>query len=85
MRYSVESRDRILLQSYRFLSFAKNVSKNIGKNVSKNLSSKYCQQPLQHAKQSGTAKLKTASKKSHSKSSYVKVKFMWLWWYINPS
>ena len=37
MRYSVQPRDRIFVKSYRFLSFAKNMSKNIGKNVSKNL------------------------------------------------
>ena len=37
-RYSVQSRDRILVKGYVFLSFAKNMSKNIAKNISKNLS-----------------------------------------------
>ena len=42
---------------------------NIGKNISKNLSNKYSletyrQKPLDHAEQSATAALKTASEKS---------------------
>ena len=36
MRYSVQSRDRIFVKGYEFLSFAKNMVKNIGKNISKN-------------------------------------------------
>ena len=35
-RYSVQSRNRIFLKGYGFLSFAKNLAKNIGKNISKN-------------------------------------------------
>ena len=38
MLYSVQSRDRIFLNSYGFLSCTKNMGKNIGKNLSKNLS-----------------------------------------------
>ena len=63
MRYSVQSRDQIFVKGYGFLSFAKNVGKNTGKNISKNLSSKYSQKLLDHAKQSTTDTLKTASKK----------------------
>ena len=46
------------------MSFAKNMSKNIGKNISKSLSSKYSQKRLDHAKQSVTDALKTASKRA---------------------
>ena len=35
MRCSIESKDRILVRVYGFLSFVKDMSKNIGKNVSK--------------------------------------------------
>ena len=31
MRYSVQLRDRIFVEDYGFLTFAKNLSKNIGK------------------------------------------------------
>ena len=41
--------------------FAKNMGRNIGKNISKNLVSKYSQKLLDHAKQSATDALKTAS------------------------
>ena len=44
------------------MSFAKNRVKIIGKNISKSLSSKYSQKRLDHAKQSATDTLKTASK-----------------------
>ena len=36
-RYSVQSRDIMLVKVYGFLSFAKNMGKNIGKNISKKL------------------------------------------------
>ena len=32
MRYSIESRDRIYVRGYEFLSVAKNIGKNIGNN-----------------------------------------------------
>ena len=35
-RYSVQSRDRILVKGDAFLSFARNMGGNVGKNVSKN-------------------------------------------------
>ena len=61
--HSIQSRDRIFVKAYRFLSFAKNMYKNIGKNISKNLSSKCRQKRLDHAKQSATDTLKTVSRK----------------------
>ena len=70
MRYSVQPSDRIFVQGYGFLSFAKNKGKNIGKNVSKNLTGKYGpgmlvmrQELLDHAKQSATDAIKTSSKR----------------------
>ena len=50
IRYSVQSRDRIFIKGYGFLSFAKNMGKNIGENISKSLSRKYGQKVLDHAK-----------------------------------
>ena len=68
-RYSVQPRDRIFIKGYEVLSFARNMSKNIGKSTSKNLSGKYRQKPLDHAKQSAVAALKTALKRVvHRKS-----------------
>ena len=64
-RYSVQPRDPLFVQGYRFLSFAKNISKIIGKNISKNVSGKYSpgvlamyQKLLDHAKTSATDALK---------------------------
>ena len=34
-RYSVQTRYRIFVKGYGFLSFAKNMDRNIGKNISK--------------------------------------------------
>ena len=62
--YSVQLRDHIFVKSYRFWSFARNMGKNIGQNIGKNLSSKYSQKILDHAKQSATGVLKTASKRT---------------------
>ena len=59
MRYSVESRDRIYLKGYGFLSFAKNMGKS--------LSNKYGQKRLDSAKKSTTDAIKTASKKAIQK------------------
>ena len=50
-RYSVQTRDRIFVKGYGFLSFAKNLGENIGMSISKNLSGKYSQKLLDHAKQ----------------------------------
>ena len=49
------------MKGYKLLFFAKNMSKNIGKNVSKNFSGTYRQKRLDHAAQSATDALKTAS------------------------
>ena len=54
MRYSVESRDRIYVKGYRFLSFFKNIGKY--------LSNKYGQKLINSAKKSATDAIKTASK-----------------------
>ena len=43
------------------MSFARNIGKNVGKNISKDFSSKYSQKRLDHANQSATYALKTAS------------------------
>ena len=51
-----------------FLSFAENVSKTICKNISKKSSGKYSQKILDHAKESATDALKTASKRLISKT-----------------
>ena len=67
-RYSVQPRDRIFVKGYGFLFFAKNMGRNIGKNTIKNLSSKYSQKPLDHAKQSTTDTIKTASKREIQKN-----------------
>ena len=63
IRYSVQSRYWIFVKGYRLLSFAKDMGKNIGKNISKHLSGKYGQKLLDHAKQSATDSIKTASKR----------------------
>ena len=60
MRYSVQPKDRIFVEDYGFLSFAKNMGENIGRNISKNLSGKYIQKLLNQAKQSVTYTLKIA-------------------------
>ena len=59
MRYSIEPRDRIYVNGYGFLSFAKDMVKN--------LSNKYGQKPLDNAKKSITDAIKTASKKHFKK------------------
>ena len=54
MRYLTESRERIYVKGYGFLSFAKNMGRN--------LSNKYSQKHLEGAKKSTTDAIKTASK-----------------------
>ena len=68
-RCSVQPRDRIFVNCYGFLSFAKNMGRYIGKNISKNLSSNYSWKLLDHAKQSATDALKTSSKRAIQKNS----------------
>ena len=66
--YSVQPRDRIIVKSYNFFSFTKNISKNIHRNTSKILRSKYSKKPFDHAKQSAADALKTASKRAIQKT-----------------
>ena len=67
MRYSIESRDRIYLKGYRFLSFAKNMATYATK-VAKNLSNKYVEKRLDSAKRSTTDAIKTASERAIQKT-----------------
>ena len=60
MRYSIETRDRIYVKGYRFLSFAKNMGKT--------LSNKYGQKLLDSAKKSMTDAIKTAAKRAIQKA-----------------
>ena len=60
MRYSIEPRDRIYVEGYGFLSFAKNMGKS--------LSNKYGQKLLDSAKKSTTDAIKTASKRAIQKT-----------------
>ena len=50
------------------MSFAINREKNIGKNINKDLSIKFSQKLLDHAKQSATDAIKTASKRGIQKT-----------------
>ena len=59
MRYSIESRDKIYVKGYGFLSFAKNIGKNV--------SNKYSQKLLDSAK-----KYTTDAKKQHRKEQFKK-------------
>ena len=63
MHHSAQPRDQIFVKDYGFLSFARNMERNVGEIISQKLNSKYSQKLLHHAKQSGTAALKTVSKR----------------------
>ena len=74
---------RIFIKRYGLLPFAKSMGENIGKNVSKNLISKYSQKILDHAEQSATDRLKTASKKRCKKRQKQPVVLLEKnWWYL---
>ena len=60
MRYSIETRDRIYVKGYGFLSFAKNMGKS--------LSNKYSHKLLDSAKHSTADAIKTASKRAIQKT-----------------
>ena len=60
MRYSIETKDRIYVKGYGFLSFAKSMGKR--------LSNKYGQKLLDSAKKSMTDAIKTASKRAIQKT-----------------
>ena len=68
-RYSVQPRDQIFVKGYGFFSFARSMGRNIGKNISKHLNRKHSQKPLDHAMNSATDKLRTASKRLIQKNS----------------
>ena len=77
MQYStIEPKDQIFVERYRFLSFAKNMDKNIDKNISVTFSSKYTQKTLT-AKQSTTDTLKTVPKKAIQKTAENSKLFEW--------
>ena len=63
MRYSVKPRDRIYVEGYGFLSFAKNMGKG--------LSNEYGQKLLDSAKKSTTDAIKTASKRAIQKTAEI--------------
>ena len=63
MRYSIEPRDRIYVNGYGFLLFAKNMVTHATK-VAKNLSNKYGQNLFDSAKKSTTDATKTPSKRA---------------------
>ena len=63
-RYSAQPRDSVFVKGNGFLSFGKYIGRNVSKNIGKNLSGKYSQKLLNHAKQSVTDVLKTASKRA---------------------
>ena len=78
--YSVQSRDRIFVKGYRFLSFGISIRENIGKNISKILSNKYNQKHFDDAKQSATDVFKVAPKllqKINSRNRWSKRWFDW--------
>ena len=60
MRYSMEPKDRIYLNGYGFLSFAKNIGKN--------LSNKYSQKIIDTTKKYATDAIKTASERAIQKT-----------------
>ena len=64
MRYSIETRDKIYVKGYRFLSFAIDMGKS--------LSNKYGQKLLDSAK-SATDAIKTASKRAIQKTAETTV------------
>ena len=66
--YSVQPRDWIVVESFGFLSFSRNMDKNLGKNISKKLSGKYSQKLLDHAKNPATDAIKTTSKREIQKT-----------------
>ena len=65
---SVQPRGKLFIKGCGFLSFAKNMNKTIGENISKILSIKYRKKDFDHAKQSATDKLKTASERVSQKT-----------------
>ena len=67
MRYSTEPRDRIYVNGYGFLSFAKNTDTH-ATQVAKSMSNKYSKERLDSTQKSTTYAIKTASKRAIQKS-----------------
>ena len=65
MRYLIETRHRIFIKGFVFLSFAKNMGKDVGKNVSRSLDGKYSQQLLAHAQRKADSKRTIQSSRSN--------------------
>ena len=63
MRYPTERKDRIYVNGYGFLSFAKNMGTHVTK-VAENLSNKYSQKLLDTTKKSTTDAIKSALKRA---------------------
>ena len=61
--YLIELRDQTFAKGYGFFIFAEHIGKIQVKNASKNFKSKYSQKLLDHAQQSATDALKTASRR----------------------
>ena len=68
MRYSIEPRDRIYVNGYGFLLFAKNLVTHATTKVAKNLSNKYTQNLFDSAKKSTSDVTKTPSKRAIQKT-----------------
>ena len=68
MRYPTERKDRIYVNGYGFLSFAKNMGTHVTK-VAKNLSNKYSQKLLDTAKKIYNRCNKNCFEESNSKNS----------------
>ena len=66
-RFSVQSRDKVFVNGYGFLSFGNNIGKNIGNHISKSLTGKYIQKRLHYLKQSETDALTIPQKESFRK------------------
>ena len=63
IHYLVQPKDWIFVKGYGSLSFPKSINKSLGEKINKNVSSKRSQKRLDHAKQSTTDTIKTASKR----------------------
>ena len=71
MRYSIEPRDKIYVNCYEFLSFARNIGA---------LSNKYSQKCLDSAKKSTTDAIETGSKKKSNLKQSKGISFKNRWW-----
>ena len=65
-RYSLQT--KMFVKRLKIYIFARNMGKNVGKNISKNISSEYSEKLIDHAKQSASDIIKTASKRAIQKT-----------------